>query len=77
MYMQDLDLYNYNAKEKYTFARPLDLIPLYEFSNEQAPSLQQNNPFATTRTLRIGDGKLVPVKQPTQSQYNLLDFVGR
>jgi hypothetical protein len=77
MYRQDLDLYNYNAKEKYTFARPLDLIPLYEFSNEQAPSLQQNNPFATTRTLRIGDGKLVPVKQPTQSQYNLLDFVGR
>jgi hypothetical protein len=77
LYKQDLDLYNYNAKEKYTFARPLDLIPLYEFSNEQAPSLQQNNPFATTRTLRIGDGKLVPVKQPTQSQYNLLDFVGR
>ena len=76
VYMQNLSTYNYNAKEKYTYAPTYDPVDLYQPTK---PSGESPNSLLGTsnRVFQLGTNSLTPVNRGSTGGYNLMDFVPR
>ena len=71
LYKQDLDFYNYNAGEKYTFAKPLKSVTLY--APPQSTDSSQSPISAPNRVFQLGNNSLTPVNRG--GSVNLMDFI--
>lgn len=71
LYKQDLDFYNYNASEKYTFAKTLKPVTLY--TPPQSTGSGQSPISTPNRVLQLGTNSLTPVNRG--GSVNLMDFI--
>jgi hypothetical protein len=80
LYKQEVQMYNHNAKEKYTYMTPFEEIPLYKISQTPPVANQGQAGPSSGRILRMDAGRLIPVNQGgASSGYNVMDtiFQGR
>jgi hypothetical protein len=71
LYKQDLDFYNYNAGEKYTFAKTLKPVTLY--TPPQSTGSGQSPISTPNRVFQLGTNSLTPVNRG--GSVNLMDFI--
>ena len=73
-YMQNLSMYNYNAKEKYTMAPTYDPVDLYQ-PTKPSGELPNSLLGTTNRVFRLGENSFTPVNRVGTGGYSLMDTI--